>query len=223
MFSADSFPARELSRRKFGMLLCGGAALLVAGGTYGVAARSNTSEVRTLAMPFGEVRILRAGLFSRLDSQGHVKASHLTAALPAFGRQAEGVQRAGLSKPISALGAGNHTHGNELQPPGWPQPVNLTWGNVVVLDLEIQNDRDHAVLFSPGQLRLKLGGEDVTVTSQDSNPRLASLGAHGTESFLISYLAPPAWSEFELEVADCHHAQPWRISLPPLVRSEVYS
>lgn len=222
MFTASSFPAQKLGRRQFGMLLGGGAVLLAAGGSYGVAARSNTGEARSLAMPFGEVRILRAGLFSRMDSQGHVKTFHLASALPLLGRQGDSLQRARFSQPASASGSGNHGHGNELQPPV-PQPVNLTWGNVVVLDLEIQNDRDRAVPFSPGQLRLKLGGENVTVTPQDSTQRIASLAAHSTESVLISYLAPPAWSEFELEVADCHHAQPWRISLPPLARSEVYS
>ena len=221
------FTARELSRRKFGILIAGGATLLAAGGTYGVIARSEAGLGTALAMPFGEITILRAGRFARLDAQGHTAMSHLADSAAHLRKQDAGsVQRAG--SPVQAAAAdgeghGSRGHGGGTEDPGWPQPVNLTWGDVVVLEMDIHNAQNHPVPFSSGQLRLALSGSNVTVTPRDSNLVPGMLAAYAREQVLISYLAPHAWTGFELEVSDPQHEQVRRLALPALGKTEGFS
>lgn len=219
---ANSFNATKLSRRKFGILIAGGATLLAAGGSYGVIARSGAGPATALAMPFGEITILRAGRFARLDAQGHTAMSHLADSAARLGKQDAGsVRRVGSPVQAAAAdggshGSGGHGHGGGAGDPGWPQPVNLTWGDVVVLEMDIHNAQNHPVPFSSGQLRLALSGSNVTVTPRDSNLVPGLLAAYARERVLISYLAPHAWTGFELEVSDPQHEQVRRLALPAL-------
>lgn len=221
------FTARELSRRKFGLLVAGGATLLAAGGTYGVIARSEAGLETALAMPFGEITILRAGRFARLDAQGHTAMSALADSSARLRKQDAGsVQRAGNPVQPAAAAGGSHDsggHGGGAEDPGWPQPVNLTWGDVVVLEMDIHNAQSHPVPFSSGQLRLALSGSTVTVTPRDSNLVPGLLAANAKEQLLISYLAPHDWTGFELEVSDPQHEQVRRLALPALGTTEVFS
>lgn len=217
------FTARELGRRQFGILIAGGATLLAAGGAYGVIARSEAGFETARAMPFGEITILRAGRFARLDAQGHTALSPL-ASMARLGKGDVGsVQRASGPVQMTAAAGGGHGHGGGAEDHGWPQPVNLTWGDVVVLEMEIHNTQSHPVPFSPGQLRLALSGSDVTITPRDSNLVPGPLAPHATEQLLISYLAPHAWTGFELEISDPYQERGQRLALPALGTTGAFS
>lgn len=220
-----AFPATALSRRQFGLLFGGGAVLLVAGGTYGVIARTESSgPALGFATPFGTVTVLRAGRFARLDAYDRTAASNLAMAVSHF----KGQGRAHAQRPViedagSAPVFGSHDHHDGADPSGGGQPVNLTWGDVVVLELELLNRTAAPVLFSPGQLRLRFSQSDMTVTPQDSDRGSGALAAYTGERVLISYLAPQTWARFELEFTDDPHLQHHRLPLPPLAMTEVLS
>lgn len=221
---ANEFSARALTRRQFGLLLGGGAVLLVAGGTYGVIAASDGVAQLSLATPFGKITVLRAGRFARLDAQGRMAASNLGVAASHFNGQGRGnAQRPVIEGPGNVPVFGSHDHHGGAEKRGQGQPVNLTWGDVVVLELEIINRSADPVLFSPGQLRLRLGQSDMTVTPQDSDRASGALAAYANEHVLISYLAPQTWAHFELEFTDNHQVQHHPLPLPPLAMTEMLS
>jgi hypothetical protein len=127
-------------------------------------ARSDQSAQTIATTAFGTVPVLRAGRFSRLDVQGRAAPSLAATAFllsglaPRTGDQP--LQPAG-----TAAGVDGHGHGSR-QPwtQGLPQPISLTWGDVVVLDVELHNSGPEPLLFSPGQLRLRLVPADTTIT-----------------------------------------------------------
>ena len=80
--------------------------------------------------------------------------------------------------------------------------MNLTWADVVLLEVKLENDGPRPVLFSPGQLRLKLSSSSTTITPQDSDRAPGPLAPHGSEHILISYLAPRNSPDLELEYSD---------------------
>lgn len=221
----SGFPAEALTRRQFGLLLGGGALLLAAGGTYGVIARSESIAPESgFATPFGNITVLRAGRFARLDAHGRMATSNLTLAASHFGGPGRGnAQRTFVQVHGNVPASGGHDHHGGVDNPGRRQPVNLTWGDVVVLELEIRNSGADPVLFSPGQLRLRLAGSQVTVTPQDSDHSPGAITAHANERMMISYLAPHTWARFELEFTDDQDLQPRRLPLPPLTTTEIAS
>jgi hypothetical protein len=201
----SQFTARGLSRRQFGLVVGGGAFLLLAGGTYGVTGRSPQNTTTGVATAFGSLTIVRAGRLARLDAQGRTAfktlaaaASHLTGGNgagggPAFRRVSTAEER----------GVDGHGHdGGTLEDPAGPEPVNLTWADVVLLEVKLQNDGPDPVLFSPGQLRLKLRSSSTTITPQDSDRAPGPVAPHGSEHILISYLAPRNSPDLELEYSD---------------------
>lgn len=218
---ANEFSARALTRRQFGLLLGGGAVLLVAGGTYGVIAASDGVAQLSLATPFGKVNVLRVGRFGRLNGRGH-------AAMGSLGLAASHISRGnaqGVAVPVGGRlrAVESHGHHGQIGEPRWPQPLNLTWGDVVVLEMELQNDGGKQVLFSPGQMRLRLNHSDVTVTPQDSDRPPGSLAGYAREVALISYLAPHAEALLELEFTDDHHEPPRRLQIPLPATTELLS
>jgi hypothetical protein len=207
---------RALSRRQFAWIVGGGAMVLVGGGTYGLVARSEQSAETTAKTAFGAVAVLRAGRFSRLDAQGRAASSlAATASLLSSGTLRGGDQPL---QPAGAVGeVDGHGHGGP-QPwsQGLPQPVNLTWGDVVVLDVELHNRGQEPVLFSPGQLRLRLLPAETTITPQDSDRSPGVLGPNSKERVLISYLAPHDLTRLELEFSDEQNDQVVQLALPAL-------
>lgn len=221
-----------LSRRKFGLIVGGGAFLLVAGGTYGAVFRSGPGSATKLDTAFGVLSVTRAGRLARLNAQGQLAYPSIESAAALLGDPgalAAGANRAvtgRFQRPASAtkLPATSHHHDNA--PPedsGWPQPVNLTWGDVVLLEVELHNSSQEPVLFSPGQLRLRLLPSGTTVTPQDFDRGLGSVGPGAAEHLWISYLAPHDALAMELEYSEPEHDGTAVLPLPPLTVSQVKS
>jgi hypothetical protein len=153
-------------------------------------------------------------------------ASSLRAAASGIiGRVASLAQaNAGQAAGGTAGTTGGHGHGGALlDQGGWPQPVNLTWGDVVVVEVELHNGGQQPVLFSPGELRLRLAPSGTTITPQDSDGIPDLVEPNGTEHVLISYLAPHDFADLELEYSDSQRDQVVRLALPPLTTSEAQS
>ena len=192
-----------LSRRQFGLIVGGGALLLVGGGTYGVVSRSRPGSGKGLDTPFGTLSLIDAGRLARLDAQGQPAATPLAAAISQVtdgARRAAAAGQPGIQRISSrqATGGDRH-HGAPLLDSGWPQPGNFTWGDVVVLEVAITNVRSEPVLFSPGQLRLKLLPSGITVAPQDADRGPGTIAAGATEQVWISYLAPHDSLAMEVE------------------------
>ena len=79
------------------------------------------------------------------------------------------------------------------------------------------------MLFSPGQLRLRLLPSGTTVTPQDFDRGLGSVGPGAAEHLWISYLAPHDAVAMELEYSEPEHDGSAILSLPPLTVSQVKS
>lgn len=212
---ADDSSCVEWSRRQFGTAVGGGVILLAAGGSYGVLSQSQHTGGTSVGTTFGTVSIIRAKRFSRLDAQGRIAASSpLTNASRSGGWGTDVSYR----PKASAVGiSAGHGHGDAPQGQAWPQPVNLTWGDVVVLEAEVHNAGRSAVLFSPAQLRLKLVPSGTTITPQDSDRVAGALAARTRERILISYLAPHSFTDLELEFSDVVRDDHLRLALPSLV------
>ncbi|APX03276.1 hypothetical protein [Arthrobacter sp. QXT-31] len=192
-----------LSRRQFGLIVGGGALLLVGGGTYGVVSRSRPGSGKGLDTPFGTLSLVDAGRLARLDAQGLPAATPLAAAISQVtdgARRAAAAGQPGIQRISSRQGTGGDGHhGAPLLDSGWPQPGNFTWGDVVVLEVAITNVRPEPVLFSPGQLRLKLLPSGITVAPQDADRGPGTIAAGATEQVWISYLAPHDSLAMEVE------------------------
>lgn len=213
--SVDAFARKALSRRQFCIALSGGAVLLAAGGTLGVVARSEHGAGTSASTAFGRISVLRAGRFARLDAQGRTATStSLTTASPLAGPRRISLDRP--DKGVLTVGGGGHGHGDAPPDGGWPQPVNLTWGDVMVIEAEVHNQSAGPVLFTPAQLRLQIAPSGIAVTPRDSN-RVPGLVEAGTrEPILISYLAPRTATDFALEFSDVVDETLVALALPPL-------
>jgi Domain of unknown function (DUF4352) len=216
-----------LSRRQFGLIVGGGAVLLVAGGTYGVVSRSSPHPAARMETAFGSLSVTRAGRLSRLDAQGHLAFRSVAAAAAHLsGPGASAGSAAGtLQRTASLATAVTDSHGHDGGAPaeaGWPQPVNLTWGDVVLVEVELSNSGPEPVLFSPGQLRLKLpssGTTATTVTPQDADRTTGTIPPGSIHHHWISYLAPSGSTGMELEYTDPWQDRTQGLSLPPLASS----
>lgn len=225
-----------LSRRQFGLIVGGGAFLLVAGGTYGAVSRSGPQSATQLDTAFGTLSVTRAGRLARLNAQGqqaYPSIESAAALLDDPGALAAGAstavtgsfRRAANSTNLPAT-SHDHDHGHDGAPPedpNWPQPVNLTWGDVVLLEVELHNSSQEPVLFSPGQLRLRLLPSGTTVTPQDFDRGLGSVEPGAAEHLWISYLAPHDALAMELEYSEPEHDGTAILSLPSLTVSQVKS
>ena len=216
-----------LSRRQFGLIVGGGAVLLVAGGTYGAVSRSSPHPAARMETAFGSLTVTRAGRLARLDAQGHLAfrsvaaaAAHLSGPGASAGSavgEAGTFQRAASLTNVAAAPHG-HDAGASTEA-GWPQPVNQTWGDVVLVEVELSNSGPEPVLFSPGQLRLKLASSATTVTPQDADRTTGTIPPGATEHHWISYLAPSGSAGLELEYTDPLRDRTHGLSLPPLASS----
>jgi hypothetical protein len=172
----------------------GGALLLVGGGTYGIVSRSRPGSGKGLDTAFGTLSLVEAGRLARLDAQGRPAAAPLASAISQVtsgARTAAAAAQPAIQRVSSRQGTGaDDHHGDALLDSGWPQPANFTWGDVVVLEVALTNTSPAPVLFSPGQLRLKLLPSGITIAPQDADRGLGTIAAGATEQVWISYLAP---------------------------------
>lgn len=223
-----------LSRRQFGLIVGGGAFLLVAGGTYGAISRSGPQAATQLDTAFGVLSVTRAGRLARLNAKGQQAFRSLESAAALLddpGSLAAGANRAVTGSFERAanstnLSATSHDHDHDGAPPedpGWPQPFNQTWGDVVLLEVELRNSSHEPVLFSPGQLRLRLLPSGTTITPQDFDRGLGTVDPGAAEHLWISYLAPHDALAMELEYAEPEHDGTAILPLPPLTVSQVKS
>jgi hypothetical protein len=97
--------------------------------------------------------------------------------------------------------ADGHSGGGGSTVTPFPQPANLTWGDVVVLELEVLNTATVPMLFSPGQLRLKLA-DGPTITPQDASRSPEAIAGGAVERLWVSYLAPSDATDFYVEFTD---------------------
>jgi hypothetical protein len=79
--TSPSTAVPPLTRRQFGLILGGGAVLLLGGGTYGVVSRSQPGNGGGLATAFGALSLVTAGRLARLDAQGQPAARPLASAI----------------------------------------------------------------------------------------------------------------------------------------------
>jgi hypothetical protein len=201
-----TFSVPVLSRRQFALLVGGGAVLLTAGGMYGAVSRSGPESGAKQDTAFGSLSVTRAGRLARLDAEGRPAYRTVEAAAAALtGPAALAAYSGGTPREVQAVGAGADSHGHDADipvNPASPQPVNLTWAEVVLVEVELHNSTSEPVLFSPGQLRLRLAPSSTTVTPQGYGQSAGTLAPGATEHHWISYLAPSGSSRLELEYTD---------------------
>lgn len=190
----------SLSRRQFGLIVGGGALLLVGGGTCGIVSRSRPGNGAGLSTTFGTLSLVDAGRLARLDAQGRPAATPLASAVSQVTdgtRRAVAAGQPGIERVSSRQGAPvDDHHGDPLLDSDWPQPGNFTWGDVVVLEVALTNVRPEPVLFSPGQLRLKLLPSGVTVarrTPTAAPARLPPVPARRSGSVTWPRTIPSRW------------------------------
>lgn len=170
----------EISRRRFVVVLGGGVAAIAVAGGYGFAAKDWSPANSSL----WTVRIVRARKGARLT------ADALTAN-----------DTSGHADGHSDSHSDGHSDGGSTSATLFPQPANLTWGDAVVLELELLNTAAVPMLFSPGQLRLKLA-DGLTITPQDASRSPEAIAAGAVERLWVSYLAPSDATDFFVEFTD---------------------
>ncbi|NKX55631.1 DUF4352 domain-containing protein [Arthrobacter mobilis] len=203
-----------LTRRQLGLLFGGGAALVVGGAGFGIVARTEQQARTSAGTAFGSLTLLRAGRLARLQADGTpspLVGQPALSLLPAPGTVAEAAVTAPGPSPAVVLAG----HGQGHSGSGWPQPVNLTWGDVVLLELQVRNTGDGPITFSPGQLRLRAGRE--TITPQRAGRGPGALAPGSAEQLWISYLVPASAADFAVEFTDPFRDNTSVLRLPPLV------
>ncbi|MCG2622904.1 DUF4352 domain-containing protein [Arthrobacter sp. I2-34] len=200
---ADGIAAPVLSRRQFGLLIGGGAVLLAAGGAFGIYARTRTGAAAAAATSFGSLQLLRAGRLARLGTDGRpaFASGESALALLTKGPAAGPAGGAGVREPSVHDHAGG-VSGHSIPGTRWPPPENHTWGDVVIVELQVHNAGAGPMLFSPGQLRLRAGRAPATITPQDAGRSPGAIGPGETVLTWVSYLAPQEATEFELDFTD---------------------
>jgi hypothetical protein len=221
-----------LSRRQFGLIMGGGAILMVAGAAYGAVARSVPQPETQLDTAFGVLSVTRAGRLARLNAAGRpaflslVRAAALFTGPEAVALGATTAGAGGFHRAANQAVLPSSSHGHDSAPPedpDWPQPLNLTWGDVILLEVGLHNSSQEAVLFSPGQLRLRLLPSATTVTPLDFDRGMRAVDPGAAEHLWISYLAPHDAAAMELEYSEPEHDGTATLTLPPLTVSQVKS
>lgn len=204
-----------MSRRQFGLLLGWGAVLVATPGVYGIVAKSPASLATRVSTAFGSIAVVSSGRLARLDGLGKPAFSGLAAAVSI-------IEHGGGVLPVKMAKAagGGHGHGGGAAVPSLPgstEPMNLTWPDVVVLEVNIRNDGQEPVLFSPGQLRLRLAGTETTITPQDSDHTTGTVAVGASESIYVSYLAPRTGVGLQLEFNDVQRDERLALDLPVMM------
>jgi hypothetical protein len=125
---------------------------------------------------------------------------------PAADRSRPGAGGAGaltvsvLGSRRGALRAGHALHSQHALP-ATAAAEHLEWSDTVVADVEVHNPTQSPLLVSPGQFRIRVGGDGPTVTYYDSERAVGALAAGRTVRMWISYLVPPGSPPVSLEYA----------------------
>jgi hypothetical protein len=210
----------QISRRQFVVIAGGSAAAVAVAGGYGIATTDSTRVKRSS----WSVRVVRAGRGARLTAAG-LPAFHAAPGPSVFtSRPSPAVlsRPAGRSSGHADPHAGTPTDGGGTAVTSYPQPYNLTWGDVVVLEVEVLNTTAVPMLFSPGQLRLKLP-DGLTITPEDASRSAEPIAAGSAEMLWVSYLAPSDAESFSVEFTDPQHDAQVTLGMPRLVTAEEHS
>ncbi|MEO6200312.1 MAG: hypothetical protein ABIX44_04025 [Cryobacterium sp.] len=197
------------------MLFAGGGVAAVAVGASGLAVAGRTpGAVSATTSPFWTVRILRAGRGARLRPDG-LPAFHAAPGPGVFAGPAEPARvRTAVAQGDDHAGHGSTDHSGAAIANN--QPVNRTWGDVIVLEVEAFNATAAALPFSPGQLRLRLA-DGPSITPQDASRGPGEIAAGAVEMFWVSYLAPSGAANPSAEFADTIHDSMLAVRVPELV------
>ncbi|MGW6173631.1 hypothetical protein ACWF5H_09095 [Arthrobacter sp. NPDC055138] len=192
-----------LTRRQLGLLFGGGATVLIGGVGFAVVAKTVQHAQTEATTAFGSIRLLRAARLARLSADG--MPSPLvgqTALAKMSGGGTITAAGTGIGAGLSAAGTGHGGHGGAVPGLRWPQPENHTWGDVVLLELEVHNTAAEAVPFSPGQLRLRPTISSASISLQDAARDAGPLAPGVPERLWVSFLAPETAGRFVVEFAD---------------------
>jgi hypothetical protein len=215
----------EISRRQF-VVFAGGSAVAVAvAGGHSIF----TTEQRPASSSFWTIRIVRAGRGARLTTGG-LPAFHAAPGPSVFTNKPS---PAVVAKAAGSIGHTDHTDHTDHEAgdsdgllvgaanlsSSNPQPFNMTWGDVIVLEVEVLNTAVFPMLFSPGQLRLKLtGGQSITPEDASRPPEAISAGA--AEMLWVSYLAPSDAADLSVEFTDPQNDTQLALAVPRLVTAK---
>jgi hypothetical protein len=198
-----------MSRRTF--TVAAGTAAVAAATAYAMTSTGARTATQSAAASFGAVRIIRAGRSPRFTSAGSPVFSRTPGAAD-FSRMAN---VAAVSNAGAVPRTGAHGHG---APSGGP--VNETWADVIIIEAEVTNTGRVPTLFSPGQLRLKVGANGPTVTPRDASRGAGTIPAGASEPVWISYLAPADATEFSIDFTDPQQDTQLRLSIPHLLQGQ---
>ena len=81
-------------------------------------------------------------------------------------------------------------------------PRHRVWPDVVTLDVEVHNGLASAVLFSPGQLRLRIGPDGPTVTPLAAGFSPGPAAGGSTSRTWVSFLAPADATDLHLQYSE---------------------
>ncbi|EMY32560.1 hypothetical protein D477_019538 [Arthrobacter crystallopoietes BAB-32] len=208
-----------LTRRQLGLLFGGGAAVIIGGASFGVVAKTAERSRTTAAVSFGSVRLLRAARLGRLAADGRpspLVGKLALARLEGTGKTLAAAPVLGAGVELASTASGHDHSGGALPGSEWPMPLNLTWGDVVLLDVEVSNTSDRPALFSPGQLRLKDLASGASITMQGAARRPGAIAARSAEKLWVSYLAPAGAAAFSVEYNDPLQKEPQALRVPRL-------
>ncbi|WP_262103754.1 hypothetical protein [Arthrobacter sp. Marseille-P9274] len=204
-----------LSRRQLGLLFGGGAAVIIGGAGFGVVAKTVQHAQVQAGTAFGSVRLLRAARLARLSADG--SRSPLVGRLALARLSGDSVPIAGAGVGIAVPAATGHGHGGAIPGLRWPQPENHTWGDIVLLELEVANTGSAPMPFSPGQLRLRPAGNAMSTSLQDSGRDAGPLAPGAVEHVWVSFLAPETAGRFIVEFTDPLQDSVAELRVPELV------
>jgi hypothetical protein len=207
-----------LTRRQLGLLFGGGAAVVLGGASFGVVAKTIQHARVEAATGFGSVRLLRAARLARLSADGTPSPLVGRVALARMSDQPLTAAGAGVGVAVPAAASAAHGgHGGAVPGLRWPQPENHTWGDIVLIELEVHNVGTEPVPFSPGQLRLRPTAGGFSTSLQDADRDAGSLAPGRPERMWVSFLAPESAGRFLVEFTDALQDTTVELRVPELV------
>lgn len=110
----------------------------------------------------------------------------------------------GWSRRAHADGAAvsGHSHHDAPGPVGPLDGQHDVWGQNVVVAVEVHNDLERPLLFSPGQFRLRVGRVGPSVMPYDAQGSAESVPAGGTLTTWVSFLAPQDGDDLAVEFTE---------------------
>ncbi len=145
---------------------------------------------RSLGITLGTTLVLGSGGITALAvAFAAAGPPGTTTVQTSFGRAR--ISRAERQSRLSADAAASSGHGGHQMSGGRSlQPVNMTFGDHVLVQLDVFNESDEDQMFSPGQLRLRGNSQPWLVVNR-WNDQAPGLLAPGTEVRAnISFLVP---------------------------------